>query len=151
MMRRAEKEITDRALIDAVLHKAEVLRLALVDQGEPYIVPLMFGYDGRRLVFHSAREGRKIDILRINPRVCFECEVDVALQPADSVCSWSVEYRSVIGYGTARFLEDPEEKRQALELLMDHYTSGPYEFRESSLAASCLVEILVESVSGKMQ
>jgi len=63
-MRRREKQITDRSQIEAIIARSQVCRLALSDGGQPYIVPLCFGYRRSRLYFHSAAAGRKIDILR---------------------------------------------------------------------------------------
>jgi nitroimidazol reductase NimA-like FMN-containing flavoprotein (pyridoxamine 5'-phosphate oxidase superfamily) len=68
-MRRSEREIKDRAVIDAIIRQCLVCRLGLSDGEEPYIVPLCFGYDGEALYVHSASDGRKIDILRKNSRV----------------------------------------------------------------------------------
>ena len=75
-LRQAKREVTDRSEVDAIILKASICRLGLVDEGKPYIVPMNFGYDGECLYFHCAREGRKIDVLRRSPEVCFELEVD---------------------------------------------------------------------------
>ncbi|OQX60886.1 MAG: hypothetical protein B5M51_09570 [Anaerolinea sp. 4484_236] len=58
-MRRSDREITDQAAIEAIIHEAEFCRLALVDGGQPYIIPLSFGYRDKVLYFHSAVEGEK--------------------------------------------------------------------------------------------
>ena len=71
-MRRQEREISDRAAIDAIIRACQVCRLGMVDGDLPYIVPMSFGYDGRALYFHCATQGRKLDVLRRRPRVCFE-------------------------------------------------------------------------------
>jgi hypothetical protein len=78
-MRRKDREITDRAELLRILAKARVCRLALVDGDRPYVVPLTFALDGADLVLHSARTGRKLDILRRNPAVCFEVEEGVEI------------------------------------------------------------------------
>jgi len=80
-MRRKEKEITNRPEIDTILKGAQVCRLALARENEPYLVPVFFGYDGSRLYFHTAREGRKLDFVAANNRVCFEVELNVNLTP----------------------------------------------------------------------
>lgn len=74
-MRRSEKEITDKTQIDSIIFRSKVYRLGLSDEGQPYIVPLCFSYDGKALYFHCAKEGRKIDILRKNSNVCFEFDI----------------------------------------------------------------------------
>lgn len=62
-MRRNDREIKDRGEIDSIIGRARVCRLALCRDGQPYIVPLCFGYDGRSLYFHAAEDGMKIEAL----------------------------------------------------------------------------------------
>ncbi len=124
-MRRRDKEISDRAWIDEVLHAARVVRVAMCDGGRPYVVPVCFAYDGTCIYVHSAPEGRKIDILRRNPKVCFEVSADIDVRPGTSPCSWSMDYKCVMGEGTAVFLEDEHDKRRALEAIIERYTQSP--------------------------
>lgn len=63
-MRRAEKEITNRREIDSILLKATVCRIGFIDHETAYIVPLNFGYSDNCLYFHSAPNGKKIDLLK---------------------------------------------------------------------------------------
>jgi nitroimidazol reductase NimA-like FMN-containing flavoprotein (pyridoxamine 5'-phosphate oxidase superfamily) len=102
--------------------RAEVRHLGLVDDGEPYIVPLYFGYRDDAFFFHCAREGRKLDVLRANPRVCFELESDVRLVRGERTCQWSSSHRSVIGWGRAKVVLDEEGVREGLQVLMEHFT-----------------------------
>jgi uncharacterized protein len=148
-MRRSEKEIANREEISAILREAEVIRLAMVDCDRPYLVPVLYGFDGEHLYFHSACEGRKIDILRKNPHVCFECEVDVSLKPSDSICRWSVHYQSVIGCGKVVFLDDPVEKREAMDILLLHYAQPPFQISSSALETVCMLRLDIETMSGK--
>ncbi len=120
-MRRREKEIHDPAALRVLLERAVVCRLAFADRDEPYLVPVLFALDGGRLYVHSAREGRKMEILRRNPRVCFEVEGETRLLPAERPCDWSLRYRSVIGRGRASLVEEPAERRRALDLLVAKY------------------------------
>ena len=77
-MRRSDREITDLGEILSIINDCKVIHLAMVDDGEPYLLPLNFGYacEGGAFSFfcHSAREGRKLDILRKNPTVAFEMD-----------------------------------------------------------------------------
>ena len=73
-MRRNEREITDPKIIEEIIHQATICRIALYDADYPYIVPLNYGYESGALYFHSAKEGKKIDLIRKNSRVCFEIE-----------------------------------------------------------------------------
>ena len=76
-MRRKDKEITDREVIDSIINESTFCRLALSQDDRPYIVPLTFGYDGTALYFHGALAGKKIDILRKNINVCFEFDLSL--------------------------------------------------------------------------
>ena len=73
-MRRKDKETTDPRIIDNVLSTASICRLAMVDRGELYLIPVNYGYRDGALYVHSASAGRKIDVLCRHPRVCFEIE-----------------------------------------------------------------------------
>lgn len=150
-LRRADKEMTSREEIDAVLQAAEVCRLALAVAGEPYLVPLSFGYDGRRLFFHTALEGRKLEMLAANPRACFEVETGVRLlRHPERACSWSFAFASVIGHGTVRELLEPGERRAALEAIMAHYGGeGAWNFPDATLARTRVWALEIESVTGK--
>lgn len=148
-MRRNEREIRDRTEIDAIIRRSQVCRLGLSDHGQPYVVPLCFGYDGQALYFHCAKEGRKLEILRQNPRVCFEFDIVEGLVEADQGCGWSVGYQSVIGFGTAHLLEDAAAKRHALDLLMAQYSERRFSFSPEVLARTAVVRIEIESLAGK--
>ena len=74
-MRKVEREIRDQAEILAIMNEALVCRLGFSDEGTPYVVPMNFGLGENCLYLHCAREGRKLDILRKNDRVCFEMDL----------------------------------------------------------------------------
>ena len=149
-MRRADKEIADRGEIDKILRKATVCRLGLVDGAAPYIVPLSFGYEENTLYFHSAREGKKVDLLKRNAIVCFELDVDAEPVSSETACGWTMRYRSVIGSGTASFVEDPGRKSAALNIIMRHYIDGPFEFPEEMLRRIAVFKIVIGEISGKV-
>ncbi len=148
-MRRKEKEITDKNEIESIIHKSQVCRLGFVDEGLPYIVPLCFGYRKNTLYFHSAKQGRKIEILRRNPQVCFEFDVDAHIHSGETACAWGMKYRSVIGFGRASFIDDPEEKRKALDIIMTQYADGTFEYSEKALGKALVIKVEIESMTGK--
>jgi nitroimidazol reductase NimA-like FMN-containing flavoprotein (pyridoxamine 5'-phosphate oxidase superfamily) len=148
-MRRKDKEITDTEVIDDIICRSTCCRLALSETNQPYIVPVCFGYRNRTLYVHSAREGKKIDILRKNKNVCVEFDVDHELVKADRACTWGMKYRSVICYGTALFVDDDRKKREALDVIMAHYSSGSFEYNDKKLADSIVIKIEIESMTGK--
>jgi len=148
-MRRHEQEIIDRTEIDEIIRQCPVCHLGLCDQGQPYVVPLSFGYDGKAVYFHSARLGRKLEILRHNNRVCVEFEIVQDLITGPAACNWSVHFKSVMGFGRAHILEDPDQKRVALALLMAQYTEGQFTFPDDMVTRTAIIMVELNSISGK--
>ena len=148
-MRRREKEIVLVSEIEAVIRRALVCRLGLSDNGMPYVVPLCFGYRDRTVYVHSAKDGRKIDILRKNPNVCVAFEADTEIIEAENACDWGMAFKCVIGFGTASFLEDEEGKENALEAIMAHYSNKPFRFPEKAIRSTAVIRIDISSMTGK--
>ena len=118
-MRRGDKEIKDINQISQVIKKCQVCRLGLSQDNVPYIIPVSFGYDGKTLYFHSAKAGKKIDILAVNNNVCFEFESGVELIADEAKpCNWSFSFQSVIGFGKVVELSTTEDKMRGLKHIM---------------------------------
>ncbi len=149
-MRRKEKEIQSQEEMVAILEEAPVCRLGLCKDHVPYVVPMNFGYRDGCLYVHCARQGRKMDMLRANPRVCFEVDTDLEVIRAEQPCDWGMRFASVIGSGTASILEDPEEKKRGLDAIMEHYGSRPLQpYGESILEQTAVIRVQVEEMTGK--
>ncbi len=148
-MRRPDKEITDREQIEAIIAKAQVCRLAMIDGDQPYVVPMNFGYDDHALFFHCATVGRKLDVLANNNRVCFEMDVDHELKSGARACDFGMGYQSVIGWGEARVLSDPDEMVAALDLIVRHYGVTPEAYSEAGLKAIKIIRVEVEEMTAK--
>ncbi|MCK9363549.1 MAG: pyridoxamine 5'-phosphate oxidase family protein [Syntrophales bacterium] len=148
-MRRADKEITERKLIDSIIHKSLACRIAMCDGKMPYVIPMSFGYDGKNIYLHSAKEGRKIEILKGNPLVCFEFETDCEVLPTPRACSFTMRYKSVIGFGNACFLEDIEERSAALRTIISQYTDKIVALSENDLEKITIIRIDIEQITGK--
>jgi nitroimidazol reductase NimA-like FMN-containing flavoprotein (pyridoxamine 5'-phosphate oxidase superfamily) len=152
-MRKSHKEITELEQIREVLETCQVLRLAVVDEGVPYIIPLNYGYtlteEGLEIYFHTPYEGRKIDILKKNPVVAFEMDCGYEVIHADVACDYNNKYRSITGNGTAVFLEG-EEKLPALNALMAHYAPEKAgTFKPEVVEKTCVVKISAAEYAGK--
>ena len=142
-MRRKKQEITDQNEIFEIIQKAEICRLGLAVDNTPYIVPVNYGYEDNCLYIHCAKEGRKIDMIRKNNTVCFEMDVDTVLFKTDddSACKCGTTYRSIIGYGKASIVEDFDQKKKALDILMKHYSSkDSFHYTESPSKTSASSE-----------
>ncbi len=155
-MRRKDREITDDAQIDEIILQSKCVHLGLNDNGKVYIVPLNFGFeskDGKRsFFFHSAKEGRKIDILRENPDVGFELDSGFELIPGDVACDYSARYKSVIGEGRVSFIEDKAEKRLSLQKLMKVNTGrSDWNIPDLMLNSVCVFRLDVETISCKVR
>jgi uncharacterized protein len=152
-MRRKDREIEDRAELEAIIGAATVCRLAMSEDDHPYIVPLCFGYKDGNLYFHSAGEGKKLDILRVNKFVCFEMDIDHELVRANYPCESEMKYRSVIGFGQASFVDEVEEKRMALDIITCHYSEGDaqgaYAYPEQKIANTVIIKVNIENLTGK--
>lgn len=153
-MRKPDREITDPGELWYVLEKAMVCRIGMVDDGGPYVVPMSFGLGENCIYLHSSAKGRKAEALRKNPLVCFEMEADVAVVEAEKPCDWTMRFRSVIGTGTAVFLEDRREKLAGLTAIMAHYSDDygkdePAVFREKVVDMAAVIRIDIQSMTGK--
>jgi nitroimidazol reductase NimA-like FMN-containing flavoprotein (pyridoxamine 5'-phosphate oxidase superfamily) len=148
-MRRNDKEIHDRDAVEAIIRDSLVCRLALSDENRPYVVPLCFGYRDDTLYFHSSPEGKKIEILRKNGNVCFEFDIDQEVVQDDKPCKWTMNYRSVIGFGQGSVVEDLEEKRKGLDAIMQHYAGRSFEYAEPAMKSTVVIKVEIESMTGK--
>ena len=148
-MRRKDKQIDDPAVIESIIRRSLVCRLAMTDGVQPYVVPISFGFRNRCLYFHSAGEGRKLEMLRKSPRVCFEFDIDLNLKKSDQPCRWGMKFTSVIGFGTARFIDEPEQKREALSIIMAHYSGERFQFEDAELHGVTVFCVKIEQMTGK--
>jgi nitroimidazol reductase NimA-like FMN-containing flavoprotein (pyridoxamine 5'-phosphate oxidase superfamily) len=148
-LRRKDREITDRAEIDAILASAKVLHLALADQNTPFLVPLFYAYDGHALFFHSAKAGTKIEIIKRNPVVCFEVSLDHGLIPSETPCDFEARHRTVIGTGTAVFVTDDDAKRAALDRIVARFTEQRFTYPQPNFDQTAVLRIDITSIKGK--
>ncbi|MCX6025247.1 MAG: pyridoxamine 5'-phosphate oxidase family protein [Chloroflexi bacterium] len=149
-MSSSKKLTRDHAQIDRIIRSSQVVRLGLAIADEPYIVPLAFGYDGGALYFHTAREGRKLDFLARNPRVCFEFETNVHLLRDDSnPCRWSFAYESVIGYGRADELVEATAKAHGMGEVIRHYAGADRPFPLEGLTEVRLWRVTIDALTAK--
>lgn len=149
-MRRTDKEIKDKTLIDKILTEAETIRIAMVDNESPYLVAMNYAYVDDCIYMHSAKEGRKIDILRKNNRVAFQVDTGVELVIKDVACSCSTKYLSVFGTGKASFVENNRDKEKALDAIMTKHTGkAEFEYPEKALEKTIIIKVKIESMTGK--
>lgn len=149
-MRKSNQEITDRETLEEILSGNVICRLAFADPGGPYLLPFNFGYRNGVIYIHSAPDGRKIDLLRNDNRVCFEVEDSVQVVPHETACGWATRYRSVIGTGNAEIVTGEDGKREGLQVIMaQHGAPGMTGFLTGNLDRMVVLKITISSLSGK--
>lgn len=151
-LRHREKEIQNREVLDELLKNTPVCRIGLAPNkapGYPYVVPVHFVHDQGRIYVHSARAGKKISMFEENPRVCVEMDDFIGLKSADKACDYGTRFRSLIAFGTARIVEQREDKHRALQLLMEKYSGRSFDFSEQEIQGVAIIEIQLEEVTGK--
>ena len=152
-MTKRELQITDLNEIKAILDTAKVLRLGLAVDNEPYIVPMNYGYvmEGEKLTLylHSAVQGKKLDMLRANPRVFFELDCDLKPFEGEKPCQYGLAYSSLMGRGEARIVEDVEEKMKAMSVLMKTQTGKDFSFNERLVSIVAVIRIDVAEYTAK--
>ena len=152
-MTKRERQVTDEKQILHILDTAKVLHLGLAVNDEPYVVPMNYGYtmeDGKLVLYlHSAVRGKKLDMIRANPRVFFELDCDLAPFEGQKPCQYGLVYSSVMGRGTASILEDVEEKKRAMVYLMKTQTQKDFEFRDEWVSIVAVIRIDVEEYTAK--
>lgn len=152
-MTRRERQVTDINEIIKILDNSKVLHLGLVDGDEPYVVPMNYGYtyENEKLTIwlHCARQGRKLDIMKVNPKVFFEMEYGITPFEGEVACKYGITYSSIMGRGVATIIEDVETKKIALSSLMKTQTGKDFEFDDRMAEVVGVVKIDVLEFTAK--
>lgn len=153
-MRRKDREVTDLNKICEILDHCDCCRVGFCDEGQVYIVPLNFGYtqeNGRfTFYFHGAKEGRKINLIQKAPNVGFELDTNYKLNEGAEACDYSARFQSVIGNGVISMIDDMEEKKRGLNILMKHATGkDDWTFDENMMKVVSVFKIEADTLSCK--
>ena len=152
-MTKRERQVTDTQQIREILDKGMVLHLGLCVDNEPYVVPMNYGYtmeNGKLVMYlHSAVRGKKLDMIQENPKVFFAIDCD--RQPFEGVkpCQYGLVYSSVMGKGVAQIVEDVEEKKKAMSILMKTQTGKDFTFVDRLVSIVAVIRIDVEEYTAK--
>jgi nitroimidazol reductase NimA-like FMN-containing flavoprotein (pyridoxamine 5'-phosphate oxidase superfamily) len=156
-MRRKDREIADIEDKIKIINKCKVCRLGLSENNNPYIVPLNYGYtfenDLLTLFFHSAKEGKKLDIIKNNNKACFEIDCDTKLIEGERACTYGYAFKSIIGFGEIIILENKDEKTKGLNNIMKHQTEREmsYDFTDEELKNVLVYKMEVMEFTGKQK
>jgi nitroimidazol reductase NimA-like FMN-containing flavoprotein (pyridoxamine 5'-phosphate oxidase superfamily) len=143
----------NKAEMEEFLYEAKVGRLGICFKNEPYIVPVLFVYDKETetIYIHCAKKGKKVDIMKTNPNVCFETDKMSTIKIDKSPCNSSLSYRSVIAFGIATFINDPKIKAISLNMLMRKYANETkFEFVTPEMTKNTqIIMVKIISKTGK--
>jgi nitroimidazol reductase NimA-like FMN-containing flavoprotein (pyridoxamine 5'-phosphate oxidase superfamily) len=152
VMRRKEKEIKDKSVMEEILRQNLVGRLGTAVNGFPYVVPMNYAYIKDKIFLHTHRDGKKIKDIQQNPKVCFEVDSGQMIE-GELPCDYSWEYYSVIVQGEATLIEDKNEKLKTLQIISDKYAFGKSNKITSEMVerynALTVIQIDINQMSGK--
>ncbi|MCB2195644.1 MAG: pyridoxamine 5'-phosphate oxidase family protein [Bacteroidetes bacterium] len=152
-MRRKDRLIENLPEIEEIIKKSDVCRIAMVDGNLPYMVTMNFGYKAGNpacLFFHCANEGRKLDIIKKNNIVCFQMDIEHELITADKACGYTMNFKSIVGYGQIDIVDNREEKIEGLNLIMKQYTGkDAYDYNNNMLDKTTILKLEIDSISAK--
>ena len=119
------------------------------DDDYPYTVPVSYVYKDGKLFFHGAKEGHKIDSIKRNNKVTFcVIEKDEVIQK-----TFTTHFRSVSVFGIARILTEDDERKYAIESLVEKYSPDYIEEGQLEIKSEwnrvCLIEVKIEHITGK--
>ena len=149
-----EKVSYDKASVHAILDAGLVAHVAVVQDGAPVVVPMLYGRDGETLYLHGARKARVIRMLEGTGRACINVTLLDGLVFARSAFASSMNYRSVTVFGKARLVDDLDEKKRALHIISEHAMPGRRaELRlshENELKMTGVIAVDIETASAKV-
>lgn len=154
--RSAQKASYDKELVHAILDEGYVCHLGFVRDGAPVVLPTLYGRVGETLYVHGSTGSRPLRMTgQADPGlpVCLTVTHVDALILARAGFHHSINYRSVVVHGTAHQVTDPEERRIALDALVDHVVPGrsrdsrPANAKE--FAATAVIRLDLNEVSAK--
>ncbi len=143
----------DEKTIHKILDDGTLCHVGISMQNQPFVIPMSYARDGNTLILHGSPKSRLMQSMSDSIPVCVTVTHLDGLVLARSTYSHSVNYRSVVMFGTAHAVTDPAEKRFALDLLTDHITPGRTKVArapsESELKGTAVVRFTIEEASAK--
>lgn len=144
--------ITDKKEQEEVIQNCDSCAMSMVDaNGKPYVVMMNFGYKDGILYLHGDPKGRKMDILRQNPDVCITMSTGHSLynQNENVACSYGMNYKSIVADGQIEFIEDYDQKVEALNLVMAQYVDREFTYNEPAVKQVCVFKVKLTNLKGK--
>jgi nitroimidazol reductase NimA-like FMN-containing flavoprotein (pyridoxamine 5'-phosphate oxidase superfamily) len=152
-MQKKDREITDQNELMEILKQGKYATISMCRKNESYIVALNYGYDQKKnaLYFHCAQKGLKIDFINENPQVCGTIIEDLGYVTDEC----EQKYRSVVFWGEMFFVENLEEKKHGIDVLINHLEKNPGKVKEKSIKSEQsyqdvgILRLDIKELSGK--
>lgn len=145
----------DEAVVNSILDAHSLAHIGFSVEGQPFVIPTLFGRKGNKLYLHGSAASRMMRQLESGVPACVTVTLVDGLVLARSAFHHSMNYRSVVAFGTARKIEGDEAKSEALKVISDHLLAGRWaEVRApkpQELKATTVLEFTMEEASAKMR
>ena len=153
--RRHDRGFYDVETVHALLDSAALCHVAYVIDGQPYCTPTLYWREGSRLYWHGSSASRMLRNLSEGEPACLTVTHLDSLVLARCGFNHSADYRSVMAFGHARLVSDPEEKERALVMMVDRFFPGrTAQLRQSTqqeIKATAVVAMEIERASAKIR
>jgi nitroimidazol reductase NimA-like FMN-containing flavoprotein (pyridoxamine 5'-phosphate oxidase superfamily) len=150
-----ERGFYDHETVHRLLDAAALCHVSYVIDGQPYCTPTLFWREGTRLYWHGSSASRMLRNLSEGQAACLTVTHLDSLVLARCGFNHSADYRSVMAFGQARLVSDPEEKRRALVMMVDRFFPGrTAQLRASTdqeIKATAVVSMEIERASAKIR
>lgn len=145
----------DSEAVHAILDAAFVAHVGFQTNGQPFVIPTLYGREDDKLYLHGSAASRMLGELESGLQACVNVILVDGLVLARSAFHHSMNYRSVVAFGTARKIQEPAEKTRALRIISDHVIAGRWEDvrspTEKELRATAVLEFAIEEASAKIR
>ena len=149
-MRNKKKLVVDRTWMDEVLREGQMLCLALASpDGDPYALPMNYGYEEGVIYIHGAIAGMKKDMIAANPKASFNVTLGVEIIRDPVPSNFSCKFKSVTGFGEIKEITGLAEKNRALEILMRQYDGPHKDLDEAGAKAVWVAKLVIGEMTGK--
>ena len=149
-----ENAAYDKDTVHAILDSALVVAAGFVQDGQPVVVPMIFGREGETIYLHGARKARIIKLLEQTERVCLNVTLVDAIVFARSTFNSSMNYRSATLFGTPRLVDDRDDKLHGMRVISEHTMPGRWdEVRDSlekEIKMTGVIAVEIDAASAKI-
>ncbi len=142
----------NKELIESIIRKCDICFIGVVTPDNmPYVLPMNFGFDNDVIYLHSAPSGKVITCLEQNPNICitFSTDHQLAFQHPQVACSYRMKSKSVVAMGQVSFVDEMEEKRIALNIIMKQYSEKEFQYSDPAVRNVKIWKVPVDEITCK--